>query len=279
MARHSNPNAVEGQSCRRGDILIRTARQLDRLTRPGFLAVTSPVFINGSKVFALDIIPVGDTPRDLIQLQRPFDVDYGNVYTRKLTNGTWSAWSSQSDYINALAAVVAEGLIESHLEEEMVLRNITTKTITGTDPASVIPASILGSNVIPAGGWSVPGSGIRIEMTGRITTGVATTGKLDIVLGETTLAGTALTFPNNLTAMFVKVVIDLTLVTTTTVRLTGNTLVQTAIGSTTPFMRGVYSDTDVTIDSEEDLTIDALYTFAGGEGGSLEVRELHIFRQ
>lgn len=270
MARHTNPNAVEGQPCLRGDILLKNAAQLNKLTLPGSYAVTSPTFINGSKKFAIENIPVGDVPRDLIQIQRPFDVGYPNSFSRTLTNGTWSAWTSLETTINTLA----EAKVAAKTAEVLLLRNITTKTITGTDPVSLIPASVIGSNILPANSWTELGSRIRVKLHGRTTTGVATTIKLDTVVNGSTLAGEALAFPNNLAAMGTTIEIDLTLVTATTVRITGMSVTQTAIGSATPFVRSITSGADLTIDPTQPIELDMLVTIAGGEGGEIVVREL-----
>lgn len=271
MSRHSNPNAVEGKPCLRGDILLKNAAQLNKLTAPGPYAVTSPAFINGSKKFAIENIPVGDVPRDLIQIQRPFDVGYPNSFSRTLTNGTWSAWTSLETTINALA--------EAKVAARNLLRNITTKTITGTDPVSVIPSSVAGTNIIPANTWTELGSRVRVRMQVLVSSGTSTTAKLDVKVDGTTLAGTALTLPNNLSGTSGCIEFDITLVTATTVRITGMTLLQTAQGSATPFLRGIASPSDITIDPTAAVEIDALYTFAGGTGGSMTVRELTITKQ
>ena len=277
--RTKNPNAVEGQPCLRGDILLKNAAQLNKLVAVGPYAVTSPAFINGSKKFAIDNIPVGDVPRDIIQIQRPFDVGFPNIFLRTLTNGTWSAWTDYSTYIEGLALPVAEAAVDARFAEMLMLRNITTKTITGAVASSIIPASVAGTNVIPAGAWTELGSRVCVKAQALLTTGTSTTGKLDIVIDGTTLEGTALTLPNSLTAMALNIEIELTLVTATTVRVTGLSILQTVQGTAAPFMRGIASPADVTIDPEAALAIDGLYTFGGGEGGSLTVRELTITKQ
>jgi len=96
MSKFTNPNAIQGQPVLRGDILLKAAAQLDKLKTPGHIAVTSPDFINGSKKFAIENIPVGSTPGDLIQEQRPFDVGFPSLNVRTLTSGTWSPWRSQA---------------------------------------------------------------------------------------------------------------------------------------------------------------------------------------
>ncbi len=266
MSRHSNPNAVEGKPCLGGDILLKNAAQLNKLTLPGPFAVTSPVFINGSKKFAIENIPVGDVPRDLIQIQRPFDVGYPNSFSRTLTNGTWSAWTSLEATINTLA--------DARIHATTVLHNITTKTIGAGGPTSLIPASVIGSNILPANSWTELGSRIRVKLHGRTTTGVATTIKLDVKVDGSTLAGYVLTFPNNLASMGTNIEMDITLVTATTVRITGMSVTQTAQGSATPFVRGITSPADITIDPTQPVELDLLTTIAGGAGGELVVREL-----
>ena len=270
MARHTNPNALEGKPALRGDILLKSAAKLDGLTTPGFYAVTSPAFINGSKKFAIDNIPVGDVPRDIIQIQRPFDVGYPNSFSRTLTNGVWSAWTSLEATINTLA----DARIAVRVAETLLLRNITTKTIDAGGPTSLIPASVIGSGVLPANSWTELGSRIRVKIHGRTTTGVATTIKLDIQVDGATLAGDELTFPNNLDAMGTNVEMDITLVTATTVRITGMSTTQTAVGSATPFVRSITSAADITIDPTQPIALDLFATVAGGAGGQLVVREL-----
>lgn len=130
MSRHSNPNAIEGQPCLRGDILLKSAGRLDKLTLPGSWAVTSPSFINGAKKFAIENIPVGDTPGDIIQVQRPFDVGYPDSYSRTLTDGTWSAWTSLGATIAAVAASAMANVVTP-------LGGITTRMVNGTGGASV----------------------------------------------------------------------------------------------------------------------------------------------
>ena len=276
MARHSDPNAVEGSSPVYGDVLLKSAVKLKKLVKPGVYGVTSPTFINGSKKFALTVLPVGDVPGDIIQIQHPLDVGFPNTYSCTCISGVWSAWSSQADNIESLALPVAEGAIEDRLEQFTMLRNIDKKVMTEYAEVSMLPATLLGSPTIPANSLTKLGTKLVGYADGVISTGTATTGKLAIQVGATKIEGTDLTLPNNLTRMALRMEFTLTLVTATTLRLTLTSTIQTAQGQATPIFRSLVPETDITFDPAADTALDLLYTLGGGAGATHELREIVI---
>lgn len=259
----------------RGVIELQFANRLDKwLTQEGTYGVTSPTFINGSKKFTLEVIPIDDTPGDFIQRMTPSDTPYPKVFQRMFISGAYTEWEELPGSSAAGITSLANAAIGIKLAEILLLRSITTKVVSGTDPVSIIPETVEGSNIIPANTWVTLGSRIHVKLRGLITTGTSTTGKLDIKVAGTTLEGTALTYPNSLTDMPVEIDLEITLVTATTVRVTGLSIIQTAQGTATPYVRGIASATDITIDPEAAIEIDGLLTLGGGEGGSFTVREL-----
>lgn len=266
-----NPNLVEGQPVFRGDVLLKNAAQLDKLKTPGTLGVTSPAFINGSKKFALEILPVGDTPGDLIQVQKPFDVGFPAEYRRKLTSGTWGDWGD--NVATPLAAL--EAAVKAYTEEVFVARNIGLKTVNTTDATSILPATKVGAYAIPADTFVVPGSRIRVRFEGVITTPAGTPkGKLDLVVGAVTVAGTSLELPVSAVRAYVKGEFTLTLATAATLRITGSTVIRDQAAGTT-WYRGVAPTDDIAFDGTVENALDAIYTFDTADS-ALEIRELEI---
>lgn len=274
-----NPNLVEGQPVYRGDVLLKNAAQLDKLKTPGTLGVTSPDFINGSKKFALEVFPVGSTPGDIIQVQKPFDAGFPAEYRRKLTSGVWGDWSDNvATPLAALEAALEAGIkadVKAYTEEVFVARNIGRKTIDTTDATSILPATKLGAYSIPADTFVVPGSRLRVRFEGAITTPAGTPkGKLDLVVGTVTLAGDSLALPLSLTRAFVKCEITMTLVTETTLRITGSTSIR-GNGASNAWYRGIAPVDDIAFDGTVDTALDAIYTFDTADS-ALEIRELEI---
>lgn len=266
-----NPNLVDGQPVYRGDVLLKNSAQLDKLKTPGTLGVTSPSFINGSKKFTLEIFPVGSTPGDIIQVQKPFDVGFPAEYRRKLTSGVWGAWGD--NVATPLAALEAD--IKAYTEEVFVARNIGLKTIDTTDATSILPATKVGAYSIPADTFVVPGSRIRVRFEGVITTPAGTPkGKLDLVVGDVTVAGTSLALPVSAVRAYVKGEFTLTLATATTLRVTGSTSIRDQVTDTT-WYRGVAPTEDIAFDGTVENALDAIYTFDTADS-ALEIRELEI---
>ena len=88
-----------------GDVLLKNVKQLNLITEPGTYGVTSPVAINGSTAFNLQVLPVKDVPGDFFQVQKAFDAAFPNVFVRKSTAGVFSVWT------NEYTAVVNRSLI------------------------------------------------------------------------------------------------------------------------------------------------------------------------
>lgn len=266
-----NPNLVDGQPVYRGDVLLKNAAQLDKLKTPGTLGVTSPSFINGSKKFTLEIFPVGSTPGDIIQVQKPFDVGFPAEYRRKLTSGTWGDWGD--NVATPLAALEAD--VKAYTEEVFVARNIGLKTVNTTDATSILPATKVGAYAIPADTFVVPGSRIRVRFEGVITTPAGTPkGKLDLVVGAVTVAGTSLSLPVGAVRAYVKGEFTLTLTTAATLRVTGSTAIRDQAANTT-WYRGVAPTDDIAFDGTVENALDAIYTFDTADS-ALEIRELEI---
>jgi len=258
-----------------GDVLLKSVKQLNLLVEPGSYGVTSPVAINGSAAFNLQVIPVKDVPGDFFQVQKAFDAAYPNVFVRKCTTGVFSAWLNE--YTSVVQPFI-DASIEEHRLAGLPLRNILTRTITGTEPTSHIPegeGAVVGTNVIPANSWVELGSQYRMRSKSSMSTGTGSTGAISVVLGPESFASPAIALPNTLVNMIAFVDMTLTLVTPTTVRLSGFTMLQTAVGQTTPIFRGLMPAVDFTFDPTVDNAIDLLYTFTGTDN-SLVVREISI---
>jgi len=139
-----------------------------------------------------------------------------------------------------------------------VYTNTATKAVTGTTETSMLDQPV---TLQPADMAS--GSVIKATLAGVITTQVNITATLTLRLGTTVITTSSIMLPNSLANNNAR--LELTLrFTATGVWLTGETVIQTAAGLSTPFDRPITNLTEVAVDTLTAKQLDITYQFASG---------------
>lgn len=148
---------------------------------------------------------------------------------------------------------------------------------------SLIDAAGIGSNTILAKTLKV-GDVIRIKVTGLITTTGTPDETIKIYMGGTVIVTSSATLPT-LTGSYFEFDVDITVRTITTltetgsVYVSGKTFVQNLTGFSGPSGRGIYTATDIEVDTSVDNILDATYQFSVADpDNSILVRSFIIER-
>ena len=161
-----------------------------------------------------------------------------------------------------------------------ILRNINTKSITGTAETSMIPTSLLGSAILTPEDLSVVGRTFKIFGECELTTSAASagTGTIRIKLGSTTiLTSAAETLPNNLSSVRAIFEIIATITDSGKIRISGGTVFSNTTGLGGTLIRKLATTTDQIITITSNQTLDVTYQFSGASN-TLVVREINIIR-